>query len=57
MAAAAERLLGRDEVAVDPAGPIGAAVRLHRVVVASSPYGHEEVPRRHLAEILQSLGL
>jgi pimeloyl-ACP methyl ester carboxylesterase len=52
-----EGRLGRDQVALDPVGPLAAAVRARRVVVAPTAASHGDVPARHLAEVLSALDL
>jgi pimeloyl-ACP methyl ester carboxylesterase len=49
--------LGRRTVATVNIAALGRAIARHRVVTAETPFGHGEVPARHLAEILGSLGL
>jgi pimeloyl-ACP methyl ester carboxylesterase len=41
----------------DPPRPLADAIRPHRVVIARSPAGHASVPARHLAEVIEGLGL
>lgn len=49
--------LGREAVALDPAGPLADALRERQVVIAPSEVGHGAIPARYLAEVLSALDL
>lgn len=49
--------LGRRAVAVAPIAALASSLPTHAAVIAETPFGHGEVPARHLAEILAGLGL
>lgn len=57
LARLARARLGRASVATSPIAALRRAVATHAAVVAETPFGHGEVPARHLAEILGALGL
>ncbi len=56
LARRAEESLGPGNLALDPESLAG-AVQDHRVVVALSPHGHNDIPAEHLAELLRALPL
>ncbi len=57
LARLARARLGRAAVATPPIAALRRAVSTHAAVVTETPFGHGEVPARHLSEILGALGL
>lgn len=57
LARLARARLGRPAVATPSIAGLRRAVSAHAAVVAETPFGHGEVPARHLSEILSALGL